>query len=251
MITFVEHIQKPNENPCNPSPCGPNSQCRVVGETPACSCLINYVGRPPNCRPECTINPECASYLACVNEKCIDPCPGSCGVNTECTTINHKSICTCMGGFTGDPFAGCSPISKNSVDCIHNSITLLCIIFTAQKIDVTASPCSRSPCGANAICKERNGAGSCTCLPQYFGDPYTGCRPECVTNADCLRDKACANNKCVDPCPGLCGLNAECKVSNHNPSCICVPGYTGNPSTGCYLLPPSKPNCNCLRLKLN
>jgi hypothetical protein len=44
----------------------------------------------------------------------------------------------------------------------------------------------------------------------------------------------------VDPCPGTCGLNAECRVVNHAPSCSCLPGYTGNPLNSCNLLPPSK-----------
>jgi len=37
------------------------------------------------------------------------------------------------------------------------------------------NPCEPSPCGINAICKEQNGAGSCSCLPEYFGNPYEGC----------------------------------------------------------------------------
>lgn len=73
----------------------------------------------------------------------------------------------------------------------------------------TPSPCANSPCGANAICKERNGVGSCACLPEYYGDPYTGCRPECVQNSECDQTKACVNNKCVDPCPGVCPPNAS------------------------------------------
>lgn len=71
------------------------------------------------------------------------------------------------------------------------------------------NPCSPSPCGANAVCKERNGVGSCLCLAEYFGDPYTGCRPECVQNSECDRTKACINNRCKDPCPGVCGINAS------------------------------------------
>jgi hypothetical protein len=90
------------------------------------------------------------------------------------------------------------------------------------------------------VCKERNGAGSCVCLPQYFGDPYTGCRPECVINSDCDRSKACLNNKCYDPCPGTCGLDAECRVVNHAPSCACIVGYTGDPLSACVPIPPSK-----------
>lgn len=114
------------------------------------------------------------------------------------------------------------------------------LISVVAPVEEDRNPCNPSPCGANAECRERQGAGSCACLPEYFGDPYTGCRPECVTNSDCTRDKACVNNKCKDPCPGTCGINAECSVPNHAPSCSCLPGYTGNPFTSCHLPPPSK-----------
>lgn len=97
-------------NPCQPSPCGPNSVCQVRGESPACSCLENFVGVPPNCRPECIINPECSSNRACINQKCRDPCPGSCGSNAICNVINHNPVCSCIPGFTGDPFRGCVPV---------------------------------------------------------------------------------------------------------------------------------------------
>lgn len=93
---------------CIPSPCGPNSECRLIGNTVACSCLPNYIGRPPNCRPECTINEECPGNLACQNNKCRDPCPGSCGLHAVCVVVNHSPQCTCESGFTGDPFSGCT-----------------------------------------------------------------------------------------------------------------------------------------------
>ena len=76
-------------------------------------------------------------------------------------------------------------------------------------------PCNPSPCGANAKCEERNNAASCTCLPEYSGDPYVECRPECILNQDCPYTKTCLRNKCIDPCPGLCGANAECVVAMH------------------------------------
>lgn len=101
-------------------------------------------------------------------------------------------------------------------------------------------PCNPSPCGSNALCKERNGAGSCICVEGYFGDPYAGCRPECVTSNECAHDKACLNMKCRDPCPGTCGVNAECSVINHNPQCFCIAGYVGDPLTICRKIEPSK-----------
>lgn len=94
-------------------------------------------------------------------------------------------------------------------------------------------PCEPSPCGLNAVCRENNGVGSCTCLPDYLGDPYTECRPECTQNSDCSTRMACVSLKCRDPCPGTCGVNAQCQSVNHLPICNCIPGYTGNPFTYC------------------
>lgn len=95
-------------NPCLPSPCGPFSQCQNINDVPSCSCLPQYSGSPPNCRPECLINTDCSSDKACINEKCIDPCPGSCGMNAECRVQSHVSICTCLEGYIGDPFTTCT-----------------------------------------------------------------------------------------------------------------------------------------------
>lgn len=110
------------------------------------------------------------------------------------------------------------------------------IILVYREPEVTA--CQANPCGINALCKERNNAGSCSCLPEYYGDPYVECRPECVMNSDCPKTKSCVNQKCVDPCgAGVCSSNAECFVANHSPYCTCLVGYTGNPSIGCYEIP--------------
>lgn len=115
-------------NPCVPSPCGPNSDCQVRGESPACSCLAQFIGTPPNCRPECTINPECPSQFACINQKCKDPCPGSCGANAECTVVNHNAMCTCSSGYTGDPFSACMPVPGKT---ILYTIIIMHDIFTS------------------------------------------------------------------------------------------------------------------------
>lgn len=94
-------------DPCHPSPCGPFSQCRDINGSPSCSCSSTYIGSPPNCRPECSINAECPSNKACIQEKCRDPCLGSCGFNAICTVINHTPACSCSEQDTGDPFTNC------------------------------------------------------------------------------------------------------------------------------------------------
>lgn len=103
-------VMTPIQNPCIPSPCGPYSECRDIGGFPSCACSVNYIGSPPNCKPECTINSECTSDRACMQEKCRDPCPGSCGLGAICNVINHTPVCICPNGFTGDPFSNCQPV---------------------------------------------------------------------------------------------------------------------------------------------
>jgi hypothetical protein len=96
-------------NPCQPSPCGPNSQCKELNNQAICSCLPSYIGSPPGCRPECVVSSECSYDKACSNQKCVDPCPNTCGQNAKCRVNNHSPICYCMDGYTGDPFTRCYP----------------------------------------------------------------------------------------------------------------------------------------------
>lgn len=99
-------------NPCSPSPCGLNSQCRELNGQAVCSCSPTFIGAPPNCRPECTVSSDCSVNRACKNRKCVDPCPGICGINARCEVINHSPICSCNQGFTGDPFVTCFATRK-------------------------------------------------------------------------------------------------------------------------------------------
>lgn len=236
------------QNPCVPSPCGPYAECRDIGGVPSCSCLKSYIGSPPNCRPECTINSDCVSNQACINERCRDPCPGSCGLAAICNVINHTPACTCPEGFTGDPFNNCYLKRKkfsekfdwlftflfyiynqNYIISFFSFLFLILLNLAMEDLSRPADPCNPSPCGPNALCID----GSCSCLSDYQGDPYIGCRPECVLNNDCSLSRACIRNKCVDPCPGTCGENAQCNVYNHIPMCSCLPGMTGNAFLSC------------------
>lgn len=110
-------------------------------------------------------------------------------------------------------------------------------IFIAT--DRTVShPCSPNPCGPNAQCRERNGAGACGCPSDLIGDPYDvikGCHRECETNNDCAPQLACVGFKCTDPCPNTCGTLSICNVQAHVPVCLCPPGYTGDPYFACEI----------------
>ena len=59
-------------------------------------------------KPECVSDPECPTQLACINEKCKNPCYShTCGRNAECTVKNHRPICVCLQGFVGNPQTIC------------------------------------------------------------------------------------------------------------------------------------------------
>lgn len=235
---IIENEPTENEpiNPCFPSPCGLNAQCRNIGGIPSCSCIVGFFGSPPNCKPECALNTDCSNDKACISMKCQNPCLGSCGLNALCNVIQHVPVCSCPSGYNGDPFAICNikPVGKYFKIDISNQIYIytriaFLIHFVFSEPPHKLDPCHPSPCGPNADCNN----GVCTCLPEYQGDPYFGCRPECVLSTDCPIDKACLRSKCVNPCRDMCGLNAECNVYNHVAICSCPSGMTGDAFTQC------------------
>jgi len=229
------------EQPCNPSPCGPNSHCRASNGQAICACIAGFRGAPPSCRPECLISADCSRNRACSNQKCIDPCLGACGLIAQCTVINHNPICSCPPLYTGDPFVQCARQRKNFM---HTQLEIYCHIIyivprkhntlniAAEEPQPPIDPCQPSPCGPNAICRVLNDVPSCSCLPQFIGIPPR-CRPECISNSECLSQQACINQKCRDPCPGSCGRNAECRTVSHTPMCICIGDFTGDPFIQC------------------
>lgn len=99
--------EEEHKDPCFPSPCGPNSKCENHNGYAKCSCLPNYYGRTPNCRPECILNSDCPSNKACMNNKCSDPCLGTCGISAQCDVVNHYPICSCPKNLRGDPLVQC------------------------------------------------------------------------------------------------------------------------------------------------
>lgn len=165
-------------------------------------------------------------------------------------------MCVCSPGFVGDPFVQCIPKlgkkwTKHQID-LHYPLWNVQKIFcprmsslskrnnfkfiVAQSPVEKFTPCVPSPCGSNAVCNEQNGAASCKCIADYIGNPYEGCRPECVINSDCSANQACIRSKCQNPCPGFCGYNAVCQIVNHTPLCTCQSGYTGDPFVQCNVI---------------
>merc|ERR1719297_783141 len=177
-------VVKPD--PCDPSPCGPNTEC-MVGRTgnPICRCLPTYIPKPDTitgCGRECERDPDCRSDMVCRNYQCVprpDPCvPSPCGRNTECN-VNRQGnpVCTCLPGYSPmpDTIAGCDRIPEPRTP--------------------PPDPCFPSPCGPNTQCDvNRQGNPVCKCLPGFSPMPDT--------ISGCERIDPCRNN-------GPCGVNAE------------------------------------------
>lgn len=121
---FRQIEQHDTHESCYPNPCGMNSQCRVINEHVACSCIPGYIGSAPNCRPECVVSSECSQNRACIHKKCVDPCISVCGQNARCHVVNHNPICSCSSGFTGDPFVRCISQRKCMCNVHKKSISL-------------------------------------------------------------------------------------------------------------------------------
>lgn len=117
-------MDEKSEDPCSTEQCGPSSLCTLVGSRQVCTCVDGFIGSPPNCRPECSNNGDCENNQSCINQKCVNPCPGTCGSNSECNIINHSPICTCLTGYTGEPFVECKPITSKLFHDFRN-LTLL------------------------------------------------------------------------------------------------------------------------------
>jgi hypothetical protein len=202
-------------NPCEPSPCGPFSQCRVInGDQSICSCQPGYIGSPPSCRPQCVSDSDCELTKACSNSKCTDVCLGACGRNSICDAKNHRAYCRCEKGFIGDPFTSCQREPY-------------------EDPPKPVNPCSPSPCGPNSICRDINSQAVCSCVPDMLGNP-PNCRPECTDNSECpSKQYNCINQKCRNICEGSCGQNAVCNPVNSIATCSCYANYTGDPFTYC------------------
>lgn len=134
------------QNSCQPSPCGPYSQCSINSSdnSAECSCLNEFIAEPPRCRPECLINADCFSDKACINHKCSDTCSGLCGDQAECRVLSHTAMCYCSNDLVGDPFEKCVRPEESPTELI--------------------GPRRPNPCGPNALCRIHNDLSICQSL---------------------------------------------------------------------------------------
>jgi hypothetical protein len=172
-------------DPCNPSPCSVNGQCRVVNGAAAC-----YY-------PECVINQDCARDKACFAQKCKDPCVDACGFNALCQVVNHNPVCSCPAGFMGSARVECKrepqPIECKANKLTHNLRDINYLNLVAPRPECTdnsecsndkacinqkcRNPCAEYPnsCGNNAECHVRMHRPICSCKDGFTGNAQSVC----------------------------------------------------------------------------
>lgn len=59
----------------------------------------------PTTQPECKSDTDCPGDKACVNRRCQNPCilANPCGTDAECKPLQHRPVCRCRDGWSGNP----------------------------------------------------------------------------------------------------------------------------------------------------
>lgn len=108
-----------------------------------------------------------------------------------------------------------SGLCKNSRDCLTDQV---CIRDTC-----------RITCNANDTCPDFQYCKNRICVKEI----------QCISDNDCTDDERCFMGKneipqCVKVCDRyLCGRQAVCVAKNHQASCACNNGFSGDPIQGC------------------
>lgn len=154
--------------------------------------IVNYEncrGNPyeacvPEEEPECREDGDCPSQLACLNQRCQNPCtiiqpcyePAKCKVLPSLPV--RTMVCICPSGYISSGSGTCQVIkSILRVECKSDSD---CPSDRACVNAICKDPCA---CGTNAICHVRDHKPTCSCITGYDGNPDIECVPGMYCNS--------------------------------------------------------------------
>jgi hypothetical protein len=68
-------------------------------------CVLNIAAEEPGCKS----SDDCPQSDTCLGRQCVNPCTVSnpCAPSAECQAKNHRAVCQCPSGLTGNPFINC------------------------------------------------------------------------------------------------------------------------------------------------
>ncbi|KAH8249884.1 hypothetical protein KR038_008286, partial [Drosophila bunnanda] len=162
-----------------------------------------------------------------------------CGANAQCQAEGHEALCSCPGGYLGDPndtgvgcfkvecidhedCAGdracdaetnrcikpCDLTSCGKGNCHVEDHKAVCACYEGYQLVSNGgcediNECLSKPCHSTAFCNNLPGSYNCQCPEGLIGDPLqAGCRDpsECLSDADCPVSASCQNSRCRSPC---------------------------------------------------
>lgn len=154
--------------------CDPNKKCISRRHRPVCVCkhgfIVNDFGELI-CAPEkreCHGDDGCASNMACIDGKCLNPCMPTatrgpaCPEDKACLVMDHKPACICM--------KDCSP--SLSI-CLRDSG---CPADLACRNYQCVNPCESTQCADDTPCFVEDHKPICKfCPPGFVRDAHQGC----------------------------------------------------------------------------
>ncbi|XP_011706617.1 PREDICTED: WAP four-disulfide core domain protein 5-like, partial [Wasmannia auropunctata] len=132
----------------------------------------------PSIEPECIQDSDCPLNLACINNKCQDPCvsAGMCTSEQECRVLNTEPlrtmICLCPPNTITDINGQCKQIVLVDVQC---HLDQDCANHETCLDGKCVDACLTTQCGFNAQCKSTSHTGICFCSQDFTGNAYIEC----------------------------------------------------------------------------
>lgn len=218
---------------CKSCQCPTNIQLAQLLKLWKCLVLVtknvtqSYISTPFFTPAGCTSNSQCPDDRACYEKNCVNPCQldNPCAPQAECRASNHKAVCLCPSGYSGDPLKQCIVIGCTTAgDCPPDRMCL-----NGRCIDQCIY---NNTCAPEAECRGINHRTECRCPPGFRGDPTIVCvererPPVCRSDYDCEADYGCIDGLCQKPCQLLepCEEPTVCQLVSTHPlktmTCTC------------------------------
>lgn len=224
--------------------CGANMNCNeAIAQTDldaACECKAGFelsdTGACVAAPKTCSSDADCSTNV-CFGAEVCDTDAGRCVAHTPCGTsalcnplaVTEDALCSCPGGYTGDPRAACTILScTTDADCDDG------IYCNGDEVCGSNGKCmvgggtylNARICERNAVCDET--AAACVCADGYVMIDGACVLRACNVDADCDDGLLCNGtercdldaNACVsNNDPVVCGANEVCDARDG--SCLC------------------------------
>ena len=134
---------------------------------------------PKTPEPECRVDQDCPSQMACIAERCQNPCrvANPCTGSQQCLvtdTLPTRTVaCVCPQGFVSGSNGECKQVEVRA-ECYDDTD---CRVTEVCNQGDCMDACRQKRCGNNAKCEHTVHDARCECISGFTGDPYSECYP--------------------------------------------------------------------------